>query len=90
MTYYPQRSFTFRIVKETFYCVEFLDADFQSDFVTSELVERLGLKQFPISVPISGVRESSAETHNYVNMIVQSCLNGFKAECFGAQVPCAA
>lgn len=26
------------------------------------------------------MRESSAETHSYVNMIVQSCLNGFKAE----------
>ncbi|XP_071579334.1 uncharacterized protein [Temnothorax nylanderi] len=61
-------------------CRAILDAGSQSNFVTSELVERLGLKRFPTSVPISGVGESSTETHSYVNVMVQSRLNGFKAE----------
>lgn len=61
-------------------CRAILDAGSQSNFATSELVERLGLKRFPTSVPISGVGESSTETHSYVNVMVQSRFNGFKAE----------
>ncbi|XP_071652694.1 uncharacterized protein [Temnothorax longispinosus] len=61
-------------------CRAILDAGSQANFVTSELVEKLRLKRHPTSVPISGVGESSTETHNYVNIMVQSRFNGFKVE----------
>jgi len=61
-------------------CRTLLDNGSQSNFATSDLVKRLGLRQFYSCVPINGVGGTRADTHSSVKIYIQSRLNGFKAE----------
>lgn len=61
-------------------CRALLDNGSQSNFVTTELAKKLGLRQYPTCVPINGVGDSKTETHSCVKVSLQSRLNGFKAE----------
>ncbi|XP_067208463.1 uncharacterized protein [Linepithema humile] len=61
-------------------CRALLDSGSQSNFVTIDLVKRLGLRQFYSCVPISGVGGAGTDTHSSVKICMQSRFNGFKVD----------
>ncbi|XP_072761512.1 uncharacterized protein [Anoplolepis gracilipes] len=62
------------------YCRALLDNGSQSNFITIELEEKLGLKRFPSCLVIHRVGDANTETHSSVKVNLQSRLNNFKAE----------
>ncbi|XP_011860106.1 PREDICTED: uncharacterized protein LOC105557469 [Vollenhovia emeryi] len=61
-------------------CRALLDNGSQSNFVSTELVKRLGVKQVPTCIPINGVGGTKSETHSMAKIKLKSRFNGYKAE----------
>lgn len=61
-------------------CRALLDCGSQSCFVTTNCVEKLGTKQIPTNIPISGLGELSTQTHRLAKVMIQSRINGYQAK----------
>ncbi|XP_015596422.1 uncharacterized protein LOC107268298 [Cephus cinctus] len=60
-------------------CRALLDCGSQSRFITTNCVEKLGLKQFGMHIPISGLEELSMQTRKLAKITIQSRVKGYQA-----------
>lgn len=48
--------------------------------MTANCAEKLGLKQIPTNIPISGLGELSTQTRKLTKSVIQSRINGYQAK----------